>query len=42
MCKVDARLAINDMVRILIQAEDLARRTRGNFHLRDANQFPEL
>ena len=42
MSEVDARLAMNDMVRILIQAEDLARRTRGNFYLRDPNQFPEL
>ena len=42
MCGVDARLAMNDMVRLLVQAEKLAIRTRGNFYLRDPNRFPEL
>ena len=42
MCGVDARIAMNSLVRTLGRAEELARRTRGNFYLRDPNQFPEL
>jgi hypothetical protein len=29
MCGVDARMAMNDLVRLLGRAEELARRTRG-------------
>jgi hypothetical protein len=42
MCEVDARMAMNDLVRLLGRAEELARRTRGNFYLRNPRQFPEL
>ena len=42
MCGVDAQLAMNAMVRLLVQAEKLARRTRRNFYLGDPNQYPEL
>ena len=42
MCEVDARMAMNDLVRLLGRAEELAPRTRGNFYLRNPRQFPEL
>ena len=42
MCGVDARLAMNELVRLLIKAEEIAVRTRGIFYLKDPNQFPEV
>jgi hypothetical protein len=42
MCGVDARLAMMDLVRLLGRAEELARRTRGQFYLRNPRQYPEL
>ncbi len=42
MIGVESRRAMNRLVRLLIQAEELAVQTRGWYYLHDRNQFPSL
>ena len=42
MIGVESRRAMNRLVGLLIQAEELAVQTRGWYYLHDRNQFPSL
>ena len=42
MIGVESRRAMNRLVRLLIQAEELAVQTRGWYYPHDRNQFPSL
>lgn len=42
MIGVESRRAMNRLVRLLFQAEELANQTRGWYYLHDRNQFPSL